>query len=645
MFKMKNQCWWCVVPLLLAVGVFSYFGYLYFHHWQHGFSSDTALIGLMAKSILETGERPLFVWSVGYQGMILEGYTSALFFNYFGISPQTLSLSPIFYFALALAVWFCLFWRWYGSLVAALVLLFLASSRPDFYLLNMRTLPNFPQALLIGGLIFLMFEKCLTEYEKGTKITWVPLLLLGFFCGFGIYTFAITIFFIMTIFLVVGLVHFRLRIAESTPVSWQELFLPLARLKYCGLLMHRLNVFCLGIASTAIFFGFFALFWQPDNFFYRGKELAWQPILLIIYGLILLVAPYIIVEIYDKIRSSILVRRAGLLFCCGFFLGYLPSILFKLLGGKSKKKTFAGGDLDRLIDRGEIYLDYIRTYSPDTWNLGLWTFGYFLLCSILVLGLSFILLKKYLRAETPAFPRVIFSLILMSVVLGIFLISRAVVDYASQRYLVLIMPILAFFLVYGSMLLWQRWWLVRPFVVLSMVVFFSSGFLRIQSNALQPPTLPFSAIIEEMQKRSLTHGYADYWLAYASNFLASSWCEKHQERVQKPTREARADGSPGNQLVQGDPSGLHPFGTRPRCFSHHGLANESIILEPLYTNYAPQYGPLVKKESKIAYWDYYPGRLEIKDGRVEIESIVYQVVDETKLPGEIILRVLSKDFD
>jgi hypothetical protein len=61
------------------------------------------------------------------------------------------------------------------------------------------------------------------------------------------------------------------------------------------------------------------------------------------------------------------------------------------------------------------------------------------------------------------------------------------------------------------------------------------------------------------------------------DLLDSSWCETHQERVQKPTREARADGSPDSQLVHEDPSGLHPFGTRPRCFSHHGLDNLSFL--------------------------------------------------------------------
>lgn len=65
---------------------------LFFYHWRIGYNSDSAMIGLMAKSILERGERPIFVWSVGYQGMLLEGYAVALCFKLFGINPWVLNI-------------------------------------------------------------------------------------------------------------------------------------------------------------------------------------------------------------------------------------------------------------------------------------------------------------------------------------------------------------------------------------------------------------------------------------------------------------------------------------------------------------------------------------------------------------------------
>ncbi len=59
---------------LVAALMFSYFSILYIQRWYIGYSSDTALIGLMAKHISELKEFPVFVWSVGYQGIILEAY-------------------------------------------------------------------------------------------------------------------------------------------------------------------------------------------------------------------------------------------------------------------------------------------------------------------------------------------------------------------------------------------------------------------------------------------------------------------------------------------------------------------------------------------------------------------------------------------
>src|SRR4051794_21655290 len=81
--------------LLLSIACFSY---LFLTNWQYAFSSDYAMIGMMAKQILEQGKHPIFVWGVGYNGMLLEGHATALAFKLFGIGPATLNYAPwIFY--------------------------------------------------------------------------------------------------------------------------------------------------------------------------------------------------------------------------------------------------------------------------------------------------------------------------------------------------------------------------------------------------------------------------------------------------------------------------------------------------------------------------------------------------------------------
>ena len=51
---------------VLAISV----GGLYVYFWRFGFNSDFAMIGLLAKRILTTGEQFIFVPKVGYQGLI-----------------------------------------------------------------------------------------------------------------------------------------------------------------------------------------------------------------------------------------------------------------------------------------------------------------------------------------------------------------------------------------------------------------------------------------------------------------------------------------------------------------------------------------------------------------------------------------------
>ena len=96
-------------------------GFLYF--WRYGFNADFTMVGLMAMRFLETGEVPIFVWKVGYQGMLLEAGSVALAFKFFGIGPHSLNLAPAFFFLALIALYGFSLKQWSGRSVALLSVL------------------------------------------------------------------------------------------------------------------------------------------------------------------------------------------------------------------------------------------------------------------------------------------------------------------------------------------------------------------------------------------------------------------------------------------------------------------------------------------------------------------------------------------
>jgi hypothetical protein len=94
---------WCWLFGVIILGCGMRFLYLSASHFI--IDSDEAIVGLMAKHILETGNIPVFYYGQHYMGS-LEPITAAILFRIFGSSNATLHAAPFFWFFLSQIAFF-----------------------------------------------------------------------------------------------------------------------------------------------------------------------------------------------------------------------------------------------------------------------------------------------------------------------------------------------------------------------------------------------------------------------------------------------------------------------------------------------------------------------------------------------------------
>ena len=585
------------IALLLAVISLGILTYFYITEWQIAYSSDTALIGLMGKAIAEHGDRPIFVWSVGYQGMFLEAYLIALFFRLFGVDPLVLNLAPMVYLWLGLGVWT------YGAAkvvkpgAAVLGLIITIFSMPLFYQINLRTMPNFPEALLLGGLLLICFRRSLDQREQSGAISKSTLLCGGLVAGFCLYTFAVTGYFLLAIGVCVFMLLLRDDLAGGVQVLLRNWVLPwtqtsLASLDTPGWKRHL--AWARGLFGwLGLSIGAFTLVWTPSPFIYAGRLCRWEPLKIIAASGTILAGPQIFALVLARLRQSAVAAPVAGWSILGFVLGYSPALYHKLiLGGTSVKQIGLRGNWSNIVRRFDIYSVFHAdlTHTARSWA---WPIAVFYGIAIFYfIGSNLIAVHQYLQHRRATWPRQAVYAVLPPIVLAIFLCSGLATDVGSTRYLVLLIPIYAMML--GHFVVaswsWNRWMRLPVSVALFGVI--ASGCWELRSDLSQPRMFNLPKVGEALEARGLHFGFADYWLAYATTFLA----------------------------------------------------NEGIILEPIYSNYAPQYGPLVKAANRIAYLDYPPARIRSAAGRIEIAGQRYRVIEEAVIAGGVQLQVLERDY-
>jgi hypothetical protein len=474
---------------LLAIGVGGIFVYI----WQFAFSSDYALIGLIGKRILTTGEQFIFIPQVGYQGLLYEGNLVAFMFKLFGMSPRTLNLAPFLTYLGFCYVYYRAVRAWHGAHEAKLALLFVILSTPHFYGQVLRTQPNYGETFLMGSALFWIYRLLLD------RLSIQLCFLFGLIAGFGFYTYGQIIYFIAAI----GL-HLILMELPRESAHWGRI----AR----GSLAVLLTYFSLSVVA----------FLTSYERVQVGKlfTVTYMPIAMItssiaLMGVVVLTAK---VKIYWNSRRAwlpALFTAAG-----GGIIGLSPKLYYSwILKQPSLGRMGNGGDLREVFQRATWLWDIGRRVlfnfaegnilSTLSALVGLFVLGVF--CFYSISGKD----KKYFLS--PFF-------LIMPLVIGIFLTATSVVDAASIRYaLVLSLSVgLAYAILLVRLFKSGKWMVALSILGLSLM----TNVLSMGGNLLDARKQdPMGPEIRYLKEKGLSRAFGDYWYAYAITFLT-------QEKIQ-----------------------------------------------------------------------------------------------------------------
>jgi hypothetical protein len=547
----------------------------FYHYWKAGYSSDSAMIGLMAKSILERGERPIYVWSIGYQGILLEAYATALVFKVFGMNPFTLSLfNMVCLWGVFTAFYFYLR-EFLDSWIALLATAFLALSSFDFYRNVIRTQPNYTETYLFGILLFwlshLLIRHFYVEKQLPSRRSDLCFAGFGFIAGFATYTYGQIAYFLAAICLQLSFIYIR-DLLHVKKEAW-------ARILRWKLVKVAVGYFTIQLVVAVVLF-----FLNLSEIPFPGKPMHFNPpariqVSLLFFGII----SFIDVIVRYPVVLFRLFKGASICLI-SFVLGYSPQLYFKWVQhGFSSNKTTVNGTLNDFVQRLSIaFFGNLNALNAQLGSPIRVVFTITLLSALCIF--SFYCWKRawsFIRSYSERKEVLMLSplLFLPWVVLPIFSVASTVSDDGHARYALVLL------LFHVIALSWAIVSLIRKAGTLRVLgcVFLLSILLNNATSLItairfhEGRAFPGEPAIAELKKRGIRFGYSNYWLAYTVNFFTS----------------------------------------------------EDIILEPTSTNYSPHYGPLIRNEKVVMLVDYEPHTPDLiaKDGHLTVHGIAYEVLE------------------
>ena len=526
--------------MLLTTGAFYYF-------WRAGYSSDTAMGPLMAKSVLERGERPIFYWQVGYQGT-LEVYATALFFKLFGMGPRVANLWQMLCFWAMQALFFLHLRKVYDFWIALWSSLMLTLGSPWMYLWAMRTLPNYTETFVMGLALFMLGQGLIEKYyvqatAPALKHTWRLWAAFGAVFGFGLYTYGQIVFFVGAI---AAQLFFMLVRELPGRVRWRGFLgavLGVAALPVVWGLGVALSNY-LGDVPTA----------APFSTRMASVDALKQGVVLAVAWLALLAGVAFPRALWR------LLPGAGVMLAT-FLVGWSPQLYFTyVVQAPARNRTALSGTLDMAMQRWGWGWDGLKLF------FGVSAFPY----TSLIIGLLVLLpllaygahvarsAWRFVRKQTPRAavltPGVLAWLPL--ILFPMFTLAHAVEDIWSTRYLMAMWFWFSAAYGWAAMTLWRRQSKnrsVRIACVLAatIMVVHHGAFLAQRIYQDEQKGFTGEKAIPALRERGIKYGYAWYWYAYAIDFytqeeiilepIASAYCPHYRPLVQQATRFAFMD--------------------------------------------------------------------------------------------------------
>ena len=541
---------WVLAAVCCAVGVISVLC------WRWNYNSDGVLTGLMARSIIERGERPLFVWSVGYQGVLINAYANALVFKLFGVGPQQLSMWPTAAFWGLLLVFFGYVRRGLGERVALFTVAFLALSNPIMVAVLTRNVPNYPEIYLMGFALFVV-ERNLLERVRGgqSPYAWRSIAYFAAFgleCGFGAYTYGQIYLFMASVVAHLGLIY-----AKDT---WE------ARR---ALPQHGRWLLMLAVGPTVVLLAglycFVSATAPPSPL---AKVLGTSGLGMLMRAAVLY-ASVALVDLAKRHGRLLLALMPGAgAMVASAVVGYTPSLYEKYVRHQSvTNRALMDGDWKTFVDRMAYFAE------GNAWHLNLLPVAGkaaevntpMLLLTLGILGffLTFAVghIKKFIAQKEGSHLVWTMGPLLMLPIVNIlvFGLSSAVVNAYSSRYTLSLwfFYALAFGWFFATQLQAKSGAKAALMACLCLAMV-GNNVRNLVTDVRAAFEQPFDGeeAIAPMREKGIRYGYANYWSAYTVNFLT----------------------------------------------------NEEIILQPFYSAYCPHYGPIVAGADEVALVDH-PDRL------------------------------------
>ncbi len=588
------------IPIIL-ITTYLYIASKYLVNWDINLSSDTVLIGLMAKSVIDHGDYPLFVWKVGYQGILLVVYLTSLIFKLFEASPFYLNFAPCFYLGLMIYFYYKLIkvvHDYQLAFVSSLVLIF---SSPSFYHLFCRTMPNFAESSLLGILSILFYIKSLNKYygipsENNKYLIFIS----GLFAGLSMYTFELSIYYLGCILihftLIILFANFRLFNNYKNYVKFPNTTFKSVYTKYIFFVFDCLFVIIIAVDLIRRFF------FEERLLLLIGRD-NWPPDFNYMYGVFYFVLFLIFRNIYILFRLKKYIHiykrfiKDLFFFIVGFVLIYFPPILYYrlILEIGHRKNIKFEFNLERISENMHLFNE---NHSVLLSVFDVKYFGYLvglMLCvSILLLFKQLLkILKKYKKNKIIDFydNLIIIYASFPFIILSLFLMLPS--HYVSLRYLAPLSLFYSSFVFYWIFLISNKKLKKATLGIITiMIVLF--GYKSIKSDIDLNKGINFKNIknqINTLDKLGITKLYGDYWLSYPISFITK----------------------------------------------------ERIIIEPLYTNYNPYYLPIIKTENKVGLIVFKNSKYDPQNKKyTDIYDVKYKIEDKHEISSDVVIYELSK---
>jgi hypothetical protein len=573
--RSHHEAFWPWLFYSLGYGLLFFFSYILITRWRFDFNADMALIGLIAKHILELGDRPIFVWGVGYQGMFLEGYLSALLFKIGGPTPEMLNLAPGIYFVLGTILWHITFAKIFGHGISSLALLLTSVCSLFYYRIMVRALPNFAAVHFLGSLLlFYVYHYC--EHIRSRVHTSKKLRLvfaIGFICGFGFYIFPLFSIHIFALGTSLALMFLftKLRQREITkktqlqslwllimhPAMWAKE--PTKTRKWERQLSSKLMRLVVGIQLI----GLIMIFLPEYSFMFQGRPIILRGLEFISHstGVAVIIHAYFVIKYWVSWKQVTTWRSEIFIVLLGGIFGLSPKIYFHFVQGLRTRKGYSiRGSSEDISRRFGYMIDFLK----DVFQTQIHGFLTPVLSLILVLACLIFAYKRIpiflcvFAHKNPLkqnfFTSSIFECFLISylvIMAAIFLFSNVAYSDYTMRFMILFIPI------FTLMIAWALWRCVcsmSNFVCISLLSLLIVGVL-LKANTLENEIVESDVLISDLVEKTMDDhdikfAYGDYWAAYNTSFLSK----------------------------------------------------ERLIVQPIYSAYGSHYGPLIAEQNRVGYF-------------------------------------------